>query len=105
MPILAANIVQAAIFAFFHINLAQGIYTFGLGLLLGYVTYKYKSILPSILLHMFFNLLGFSGIPIKPSYINFIGLAIIGLLILFVVIKKISYVGENIGNEVEIHNG
>ena len=51
-----ANLIQAALFGLFHMNLIQGIYAFALGVLLGYVCEKGKSIYFSLLLHMLFNL-------------------------------------------------
>lgn len=55
MPFYAANILQALLFAIFHMNWIQLIYTFPAGLLYGYVTYKYQSLFPSIFLHIFTN--------------------------------------------------
>ncbi|MCR5203054.1 MAG: CPBP family intramembrane metalloprotease [Lachnospiraceae bacterium] len=53
--LVAGNIIQAVIFGIFHGNIIQGIYTFILGLLMGYVVYKYKDVLSSIIAHIFFN--------------------------------------------------
>lgn len=54
----AANIVQAACFGIAHMNVVQGIYTFFMGILLGYIYEKYNSLYVPILLHAIFNLLG-----------------------------------------------
>ena len=53
---LVANLIQAVAFGIYHFNLVQGIYATVLGLVLGYVAYKYDSIFPSILLHLVYNL-------------------------------------------------
>lgn len=53
---LVANLIQAVAFGIYHFNLVQGIYATVLGLVLGYVAYKYDSIYPSILLHLVYNL-------------------------------------------------
>ncbi len=53
---LAANLIQAVAFGIYHFNLVQGIYATVIGLALGYVAYKYRSIYPSILLHLAYNL-------------------------------------------------
>lgn len=53
---LVANLIQAVAFGIYHFNLVQGIYATVLGLVLGYVAYKYDSIYPSILLHLAYNL-------------------------------------------------
>lgn len=58
-PLMAANILQAALFGLYHMQLVQGIYAFVIGLVLGYVAIKTKSILTTILLHMGINGLSF----------------------------------------------
>ncbi|MHB8127939.1 MAG: CPBP family intramembrane glutamic endopeptidase, partial [Mobilitalea sp.] len=104
MPFFVANIVQAALFALVHMNLVQAVYTFGGGLLTGYVAYKYKSILPSILLHMLSNLLGSIGLPFQATYINLITIMIVGALLTFILVKKISSVDINIDKEPKFQN-
>lgn len=54
----AANLIQAVFFGIFHMNLVQGIYTFFLGLFLGYLTYRYNNLAAPMLLHALFNLFG-----------------------------------------------
>ncbi len=55
LPFYAINIFQALLFGINHMNIIQFIYTFPKGLLYGYVAFKYKSIIPSIFLHIFNN--------------------------------------------------
>lgn len=55
LPFLWANLIQAAIFGIYHMNIIQGVYAFGLGIMMGYVTRRCKTILASILLHMAVN--------------------------------------------------
>lgn len=55
LPLWAANLMQAALFGIFHMNMIQGIYAFCLGLILGYICEHGGSIYHSILLHMLFN--------------------------------------------------
>lgn len=50
-----ANIIQALGFGVFHMNLLQGSYAFLLGLGLGYLTKRYKSLLPAMLAHCLIN--------------------------------------------------
>ena len=59
-----ANVIQAFLFGVFHLNIVQGTYAFVLGLVLGYLAYRFKSILPAILGHMIFN--GFSSFAAEP---------------------------------------
>ncbi len=58
MPFAAANILQALLFGIYHMNLVQGIYAFVIGMFLGMVCIKFKSLYASILLHMIINLSG-----------------------------------------------
>ncbi len=55
VPWQAALVIQAVLFGIYHLNLVQGIYTAVLGLCMGYLAYKYGSIIPGILLHIAIN--------------------------------------------------
>lgn len=55
MPFYAANIIQAILFGLIHLNWIQGLYAFPIGILLGYITRRYRSIIPSIVLHALLN--------------------------------------------------
>ncbi|MGN1175800.1 MAG: type II CAAX prenyl endopeptidase Rce1 family protein [Roseburia sp.] len=57
MSFWLANIIQAALFGIFHMNMLQGIYAFVLGLFLGYLCKISNSIFPSMLLHIIYNFL------------------------------------------------
>ncbi len=58
LPFWAANVLQAFLFAFLHMNMLQGTYTFLIGLVLGYVLYKSGNILLTIIIHVLFNFVG-----------------------------------------------
>lgn len=55
MPFVVANILQSLLFGLFHMNLVMFIYTFPTGLLYGYITSRYKTVCPSIYLHILHN--------------------------------------------------
>jgi hypothetical protein len=55
-PVKAAMIAQALIFGIWHGTLIQGIYAFLLGILLGRVYIKYRSVWASIAVHCGFNI-------------------------------------------------
>lgn len=55
LPFYVANIIQALVFGIYHLNLIQGIYAFGFGLVLGYVYEKTRTLWASILVHMLIN--------------------------------------------------
>lgn len=61
VPFVVANIAQALAFGLFHMNLLQGTYTFFAGLLLGFVAYRYRSLVPAIIMHALYNLWGTFG--------------------------------------------
>ncbi len=52
---LVANFLQAVLFGIYHLNIIQGIYAILMGFLLGWVYYKYKTIIASMFLHMIIN--------------------------------------------------
>jgi len=55
ISVLGTIIIQALFFGVFHGNLIQGIYTTLLGLVLGYITYRTRSLWPAIIIHMINN--------------------------------------------------
>lgn len=69
LPYLWVNLIQAAIFAISHYNPIQAIYTFVLGLILGYVYNKCQTILAPILVHIGFNISGFLFPQLLTIYI------------------------------------
>ncbi len=58
LPFLAANLMQAALFGIYHLNLIKGIYAFVFGLLMGYLVKCTGSIISSVCFHITFNLTG-----------------------------------------------
>lgn len=62
VPFALANVVQALAFAAFHMNVVQGVYTFVVGLVLGYLAYKSRSVIPAMAMHAGYNLMGTWGV-------------------------------------------
>lgn len=58
MRFLFANIIQAALFGFLHMNIVQGLYAFVIGLVLGCVAGKCRTVFLPIMIHLIFNLSG-----------------------------------------------
>ncbi len=56
LPFVIGNIIQAVLFGVFHLNLVQGVYATFIGLVLGYLGHRYKTLWVPILLHLFCNL-------------------------------------------------
>lgn len=88
-PFAVANILQAFLFGLMHGNLIQGTYAFVLGLSLGFVTYKYKTLIPAILIHCMSNLLGSSLIITVPAFLQIIEM-ILGVAIIISAVRKIN---------------
>lgn len=55
VPWQVAILLQAILFGVYHMNLIQGIYAMLLGILFGYIAYRYGSVVPGILLHVAVN--------------------------------------------------
>lgn len=55
----AANVIQAAVFGIYHWDIVQGIYAFVIGLILGYIYEKKRTLLAPIIVHVLINGSGF----------------------------------------------
>lgn len=54
----AANVLQALLFAVMHLSFVQGSYAFLGGLMLGYVTKRFHSLIPAMVIHFVLNVFG-----------------------------------------------
>ncbi|HHV13555.1 MAG TPA: CPBP family intramembrane metalloprotease [Clostridiales bacterium] len=91
-PAFVAILIQAILFALFHMNIVQSLYTLPAGLILGYVAYKFKSIKASIVLHMMFNALSY--VMIMPeSTVAFIGYMVFGVIVLVLGLRWVARIG------------
>lgn len=59
LPFAISNLIQAAVFGIYHWDIVQGLYAFGIGLLLGYIYERTRTLLAPIIVHVFINGLGF----------------------------------------------
>lgn len=91
MPFMLANLLQAVMFGIYHMNLIQGVYAFGLGIILGFTAEYFQSIWASILLHAFVNgsaeLLNLVPESITNTYAGMGCIAAVGVVLLFVSAK------------------
>ncbi|NLL73038.1 MAG: CPBP family intramembrane metalloprotease [Clostridiales bacterium] len=79
-----ANFIQALAFGIYHLDIVQGIYAFAIGLILGYLYEKTRTLLAPIFLHMVINGLGFLIQLLALGKYLTIGVAIIvGGILLF----------------------
>lgn len=77
---IAANLIQAILFGIYHMNLVQGIYAAVLGFLLGYLAWRYESLIAPMVLHAFFNFFGTAIAELESNILPefFLGMIIIG---------------------------
>lgn len=67
---IAANIIQALMFALYHGNIVQGIYAFVLGLLLGYAAEHKRGMAELVGLHMAVNISGIVVVPVVMDILS-----------------------------------
>lgn len=65
---VAANLIQSILFGIFHMNVVQGIYTSVFGFLLGYLAWRYQSLLVPMAMHALFNFFGTAVIDIESRF-------------------------------------
>ena len=77
-----ANVLQAFLFGLIHMNWVQGIYAFVIGLVLGWLTERYESVLPAIILHFVVNFSSTVWVPyvLEPLPVN-LGVGILLMLV------------------------
>lgn len=94
--VVVAIIVQAMLFGIAHMNLVQGIYAVGAGIILGYIRVRYETLLASMIVHLLMNvnslIFGFiieGTTDIKEKlFIMFITLAIFVLSMYRIILRK-----------------
>lgn len=82
----AVVVIQAIIFGIFHMNWVQGIYVLPIGAALGYVAIKSRSVLPSIYMHLFYNLLSFV-LGVLPEFCQSFLFCVIAIAVSAVVVR------------------
>lgn len=104
---LAANIIQAVLFGIFHMNIVQGIYTMAIGLVLGYLAFRYETLLAPMVFHALFNLFGTFVVDLESRYLP--ETAIGGLIFLSVPLTALMFafihfgIGEKRNKGLENH--
>lgn len=86
---ILANVVQAVLFGVFHQNLVQGIYAALLGFALGFVAHRYNTLAASMLMHMFYNLMGTLIVDLESRFLPAI---VMGMIILISIPMTVSAV-------------
>lgn len=78
LPFLGANLLQAVVFGIYHWNIVQGIYAFSIGLLLGWIHHKFKTLLAPILLHIIINASSFLMVLVPSGMAAYLISAVVG---------------------------
>ncbi len=92
--LIGCMVISAICFSLFHMNVVQGIYTIPLGLMFGFLAYKFNSVIPSIIGHLIHNCFGgYIVLLLKTPII------IIVTVILFVVLLMVGKNLEVLKNE------
>jgi len=100
-----AILISAAIFGIIHLNLTQGVSAFVVGIFMGWLFYRTRSIWPGVILHLMNNTISsvwgylpenaFSSIPLSPM--GYILLFVpVGLFLLVVGIQKINLMADSV---------
>lgn len=86
-PFWIANVIQAALFGIFHMNLIQGLYAFALGTILGMVAEVAGTVAASMITHIIFNststLLGIFADHFPTQYNQFYPLILLAAVLCF----------------------
>jgi membrane protease YdiL (CAAX protease family) len=83
-------IISSLLFGIIHLNGIQFINAFFLGIFIGYIYVKTKSIYLCMYFHILFNIIGFIYIPKIHNLLVTILFAIIGLIFIIYGIKKFN---------------
>ena len=77
---IVANLIQAVLFGVYHMNLVQGIYAAALGFLLGYLVWRYESLIAPMVVHALFNFFGTVIVELESNILPelFWGMIIVG---------------------------
>lgn len=89
VPVVFAVVLQALLFGIYHMNWVQGIYAFFVGIVMGYIMERTKSIATTILFHITFNFSSYvitwmiteemAQLPIVNILFVVVGIAFLGL--------------------------
>ena len=96
---LAANLIQSVLFGIFHMNLVQGIYTALFGFLLGYLAYRYDSVLVPMALHAVYNLFGTALVDLENALLPDFVLGILVLISVPVLAGTIVMIHFGVGEK------
>ena len=92
---IVANLLQSVLFGIFHMNLVQGVYAAFLGFLLGYLAWRYQSLIVPMAMHALFNFFGTAVIEFENSFLPdfLLGLIILASVPLTAIVLVMMHFG------------
>lgn len=92
---LVVNLIQAVLFGIFHMNLIQGIYATALGFVLGYLAYRYDSLIVPMVMHALFNLFGTVVVALESRILPeiMLGMLVVGSVPVTVAVLVLMHYG------------
>lgn len=92
---IAVIVIQGFLFGLMHMNPVQSIYAFVLGVILGYLRYRYRTVIITVIVHVVFNVFGtyvelsLAGLGITENhYLLFGGIGLILTAVLMIAVIK-----------------
>lgn len=92
---IVANLFQSVLFGIFHMNLVQGVYAAFLGFLLGYLAWRYQSLIVPMAMHALFNFFGTAVIEFENAFLPdfLLGLIILASVPLTAIVLVMMHFG------------
>ena len=92
---IVANLLQSVLFGIFHMNLVQGVYAAFLGFLLGYLAWRYQSLIVPMAMHALFNFFGTAVIEFENAFLPdfLLGLIILASIPLTAIVLVMMHFG------------
>ncbi len=92
---IVANLLQSVLFGIFHMNLVQGVYAAFLGFLLGYLAWRYQSLIVPMAMHALFNFFGTAVIEFENAFLPdfLLGLIILASVPLTAIVLVMMHFG------------
>lgn len=94
IPFYLANLLQAVLFGVYHGNLVQGVYAGVLGLVLGFIYQKFRTIYAPILLHMLVNASAFFAMLLPKTKGSYGIIVTIGFLLMILAYHRIKSINK-----------
>lgn len=93
--LIGCVVLSGIFFGIYHLNPIQGIYVIPMGMIFGYISYKYKSVIPAIIAHLINNFAAlFLGVLYTTWYTTLIVIVVFGVIAI-IFGMKLDFLKEN----------